>query len=287
DRVQKKAQKLVDYRPWLKPDTLAPTRPIEFTTRDGQKLFGFYTAKGNGPKPLVVMPHGGPIGPYDYWTFDRDAQFLASRGYAVLQVNYRGSGGRGEAFERAGWKQWGGTIQNDITDGVKWAIDNKLADADRICIYGASFGGYSAMMQPILNPGMYKCAVGYVGVYDMVMLRKDVHDGGSKRSIRVNDRAIGTDPKVLADYSPALRAGEIKIPVMLVHGKDDQTAEFGQFKAMEAALRATGHPAETMVVAGEGHGFAKPENVAALYDKLAEFLDRYIGPDAKPVAASP
>lgn len=281
DRAAKKAQKIIDYRPWLKPEQMAITRPIEFTTRDGQKLFGFYTAKGAGPKPLIVMPHGGPIGPHDTWGFDRDAQFLASRGYGVLQVNYRGSGGRGEEFERKGWTQWGGTIQNDITDAVKWTIDNKLADPGRICMYGASFGGYSALMQPILNPGMYKCAIGYVGVYDMPLLRKDIHDGGSKRSERVNDRLIGTDPKVLAAASPALRAGEIKVPVMLVHGRADKTADFNQYKVMESALKAVGKPAETFVPAGEGHGFYKPENVTELYKRMEIFLDKHIGPNAK------
>lgn len=281
DRVAKKAQKVIDYRPWLKPEQMSVTRPIEFTARDGQKLFGFYTANGTGPKPLIVMPHGGPIGPHDTWGFGRDVQFLASRGYGVLQVNYRGSGGRGEEFERKGWAQWGDLIQNDITDAVKWTVDNKLADPDRICMYGASFGGYSALMQPILNPGMYKCAIGYVGVYDLPLLREEVHDGGSRRSKRMNDRIIGTDPKALAVASPALRAGEIKVPVMLVHGRDDKTADFNQYKVMENALKAAGKPAETFVAAGEGHGFYKPENVAELYRRMEAFLDKYIGPNAK------
>lgn len=279
DRKAKKAQKIIDYKPWLKADSMAQTRPIEFTSRDGQKLFGFYTAKGTGPKPLIVMPHGGPIGPYDSWHFDDDVQFLANRGYAVLQVNFRGSGGRGESFERAGWQQWGGTIQNDITDGVKWAVQNKLADESRMCIYGASFGGYSALMQPILNPGMFKCAIGYVGVYDLPLNRKDWRS--STRRNRVNDRVHGDDDTVLAKWSPALRASEVKIPVFLVHGSDDRTAGFNQYKRMEAALRNAGNPAETFVAAGEGHGFVKPENVTALYKRMEAFLAKNIGPGTK------
>jgi dipeptidyl aminopeptidase/acylaminoacyl peptidase len=281
DRTTKKAQKIIDYKPWLKVDAMAQTRPIEFTSRDGQKLFGFYTAKGTGPKPLIVMPHGGPIGPYDSWRFDDDVQFLANRGYAVLQVNFRGSGGRGESFERAGWQQWGGTIQNDITDGVKWTVQNKLADESRICIYGASFGGYSALMQPILNPGMYKCAIGYVGVYDLPVNRKDWNRNASKRSIRINERVHGDDDKVLAEWSPALRAGDVKIPVFLSHGSDDHTAGFNQYKEMEAALRSVGNPAQTFVAAGEGHGFIKPENKAELYRRMEAFLNKNIGPGAK------
>ena len=152
---------VAEYQPWIKPENMAPMQPVEFTAKDGTKLFGFYTAKGTGPKPLVVMPHGGPIGPYDNWGYDSDAQFLASRGYAVLQVNYRGSGGRGFNF-RAGWiAQWGALIQDDIADGVRWAIAQGKADPAHVCIYGASFGGYSALMNPLRNPGMYKCAIGY------------------------------------------------------------------------------------------------------------------------------
>ena len=282
DRTAKRAQKVIDYKPWLKPEAMAPTKPIEFTTRDGQKLFGFYTAKGTGPKPLVVMPHGGPFGVYDKWGFDNDAQFLASRGYAVLQVNYRGSGGRGETFERSGWKGWGTTLQQDIADGVRWAIDSKLADPAKICMYGASFGGYSALIQPILYPDLYKCAIGYVGVYDLPLMRRtDAQDGVAKRTKRFYDRTLGTDMNALPAVSPVQRVSEIKVPVLLVHGRDDKTADFNQYKAMEAALKGAGKPVETFVVPGEGHGLVKPENITEFYRRVEAFLDKHIGPNAK------
>jgi dipeptidyl aminopeptidase/acylaminoacyl peptidase len=282
DRTSKQLQKIIDYKPWLKPEAMAQTRPIEFTNRDGQKLFGFYTAKGSGPMPMVVMAHGGPFDVHDTWGFNDEAQFLASRGYAVLQVNYRGSGGRGEAFARAGWKGWGTTIQHDITDGVRWAIDQKLADPDRICTFGASFGGYTALIQPILEPGMYKCAIGYVGVYDLPLMRKtDKNMGQAKRTTRFFDRTLGTDMDALAKISPVERAGELDVPVMLVHGSDDKTADLNQFKAMAAALRDAGKPVETYLASGEGHGFVKPENRAELFHRIAAFLDKSIGPQTK------
>lgn len=282
DRTTKQAQKVADYKPWLKPAEMAAVKPIEFTNRNGDKLFGFYTAKGTGPKPLVVMPHGGPFGVHDAWGFDSDAQFLANRGYAVLQVNFRGSSGRGDAFQRSGWQGWGTKLQDDIADGVKWTIENKLADPNKICTYGASFGGYSALIQPILYPDLYKCAIGYIGVYDLPLMRKtDGQDGASKRTQRFFDRTLGTDVQALAAVSPVQRVKDLKVPVMLVHGRDDKTADFNQYKAMEAALRTAGRPAETLVVAGEGHGFAKPENIAELYRKMEAFLDKNIGPNAK------
>lgn len=283
ERGAKKVQKLMDYRPWLPAAKMAAMKPIAFTARDGEKVYGFYTAPaGPGPHPMVVLPHGGPYLVRDAWGFDEEVQFLASRGYGVLQVNYRGSTGRGESYEQAGWQGWGTKIQDDITDAVKWTIDQKLADPNRICLFGASFGGYSALVQPILNPGMYKCAIGYVGVYDLPLMRKtDNRNGQSDRNERFFERTLGTDDAALAKVSPALRAGDIKVPVFLVHGKDDQTADFNQFKAMEAALKNAGHPAEVMLADGEGHGFVKPENRAEMYRRMEAFLAKYIGPGAK------
>lgn len=274
--------------PWFEGKQLAAMRPIEFNTRDGATIYGYYTAPlnaGAGPQPLVVLPHGGPFHVADSWGFNREVQFLANRGYGVLQVNYRGSSGRGHAFVTQAFQQWGGMIQRDITDGVKYAIDAKLADPERICIYGASFGGYSALMQPILNQGLYKCAIGYVGVYDLPLeLRNE--ERSSEDVERWYARSLGTDTEALAKDSPALRAGEIKVPVMLVHGKADSNVRLNQFKRMDAALRDAGRPAETFLAPGEGHGFSNPDNIEEFYRRMADFLDKHIGSKAAPVAAS-
>jgi dipeptidyl aminopeptidase/acylaminoacyl peptidase len=282
DRGTKQVQKIIDYMPWLNPEAMGQTRPIEFKSRNGQTLYGFYTTRGSGPKPMVVMAHGGPFGVHDTWGFDEEVQFLANHGYAVLQINYRGSDGRGEDFEKSGWKGWGTLLQDDITDGVRWAIERKLADPARICTFGASYGGYTALIQPILNPGMYKCAIGYVGVYDLPLMRKtDRNQGLSKRTARFFDRTLGTDMDALARVSPVQRVEELQVPVMLIHGRDDRTADFNQFKAMEGALKSRGRPAETFIAGGEGHGFVKPETRAELFKRVDAFLSKHIGPGAQ------
>jgi dipeptidyl aminopeptidase/acylaminoacyl peptidase len=266
--------------PWLDGKTFASKKPIEFKNRGGETIYGYYTAPiggGTGPKPLVVMPHGGPYGVRDEWGFESDVQFLASRGYGVLQVNFRGSSGRGNDFVVQAWKQWGGMLQDDITDGVKYAISSNLADPQKVCIYGASYGGYSAMMQPILNPGMYKCAVGYVGVYDLPAWSRSKESLSETGEVWLG-RTLGTDMDALAKVSPANRAAEIKVPVMLVHGKSDTNVGMGQYRAMEGALTNIGKTPETFLAPGEGHGFEKPENRAELYRRLGNFLDKYIGP---------
>ena len=287
DRNAKHIQLIVERKPAIDPELMAKTKPIAFKSRDGRQLYGFVTSKGTGPQPMVVMPHGGPYGPYDTWGYNDDAQFLASRGYAVLQVNFRGSGGRGEDFMTAGYREWGGKIQDDITDGVQWAIDNKLADPRRICTFGGSFGGYAALMNPIRNPGMYQCAIGYVGVYDLGLMFKagDIKQERSGR--RYLSRVLGDDPVVLAANSPAQQVDKIKVPVLLIAGKDDRRVPMDQFNVQASAFRAAGVAVETMVVDGEGHGFYAPEHIEQMYNKVADFLDRQIGAKATIAGGSP
>ena len=263
---------------WIEPARMSPMMSIEFKNRGGDTLFAFLTIPQGKPgaHPLVVMPHGGPFGVSDAWGFDRDAQFLASLGYAVLQVNYRGSGLRGKSFEESGHKQWGSGIQDDIADGVKYAIEHGFADARKVCIYGASFGGYSAMMNPIRNPGMYKCAIGYAGVYDLKALY--AHDDSSRQLRSFFSRTMG-DAMTQADQSPLGQIAKLDVPILLIHGKADQTAPFGQFKLADAALNQAGKPHETLVKADEGHGFYRPGNQEEAYNRMKAFLLKYNPPN--------
>lgn len=279
DRTTRKARLIAEARPWVEPEQLAPTRAAEFASADGLRIRGFYTAKGDGPRPLIVLPHGGPYGVYDSWGYDADTQFFASRGYGVLQVNFRGSGGRGRNFMVKGYREWGGKMQDDIAAGVRWAIDNKLADPERICTYGASYGGYAALMQPIRYPEFYKCAMGYVGVYDLTVMKDEGDINDTRRGRRYLDRVLGTDEATLIANSPARNVDKIKVPVFLAQGKIDQRVPMDQFDALVDAFG--NRPVETMVVAGEGHGFYKPENRARLYQAMEAFLEQHIGEAAK------
>lgn len=274
---------LFAVEPWIDPAKMNERRPLRFKASDGRELEAILTfPKDKSPTnlPMVLLPHGGPHGVSDDWYFDRDAQFLASRGYLVLQVNYRGSGDRGTAFEQAGWLKWGTRIQDDLLDGVKWAVSEHYADPNRVCVYGASFGGYSAMMTAERAPAMFKCAVGYAGIYDLDMMynKGDIKD--RKSGVSYLTHVIGRDAADLAANSPVHGADRITVPVLLVHGEDDERAPFAQFKAMKAALDAAHKPYETLTKAGEKHGFVKPENVEEFYTRLQAFLDRHIGDGA-------
>ncbi|SIQ01674.1 Dipeptidyl aminopeptidase/acylaminoacyl peptidase [Solilutibacter tolerans] len=281
DRDTMKTQLVAESMPWIKAEQMASVTPIEFKSRHGETMHGFITSKGPGPRPMVVMPHGGPHGPYDSWGFDPHAQFLASRGYAVLQVNFRGSGGRGINFEKSGYREWGGKMQDDIADAVRWSIDNKVADPSRICTFGASYGGYAALMQPLRFPELYKCAIGYVGVYDLTVMKKEGDITQSRDGRRYLDRVLGKDDAQLKAWSPAQNVDAIKVPVFLVQGDADRRVPMPQFNALKNAFTARDIPVETMVAAGEGHGFYSVKNREALYQRMEEFLGKHIGAGAK------
>ncbi|KAF1696060.1 S9 family peptidase [Pseudoxanthomonas daejeonensis] len=281
DRKAGKARFLMQGRAWLKKEQMGSVKPFSVATRDGKTIHGYLTLpKGSSGKnlPLIVNPHGGPIGPRDTWRFNSEAQMFANRGYAVLQVNFRGSGGYGDAFRNAGHRQWAQGIQNDILDATHWAIQQGYADKERICIYGGSFGGYSSLMAPIREPGLFKCAVGYVGVYDMDMMfvKGDIPKRTSgQRFLR---RTLGTDKAELRATSPTSQADKVGIPVLLVAGARDERAVPEQTEAMRDALVKAGNPpVETIIQSGEMHGFYKEENNLALYTKMLDFFGRHIG----------
>jgi dipeptidyl aminopeptidase/acylaminoacyl peptidase len=278
-----KVTRLFDVAPWIDPTKMAERRPLHFKTDDGAELDAILTIP-NGVSlhnlPMVLLPHGGPVGVKDDWFYDNDAQFLANRGYLVLQVNYRSSGGRGADFREAGYLKWGTRIQQDLIDGVKWAIAENYADPERICVYGGSFGGYSAMMTTIRAPGMFKCAVGYAGIYDLAMMYKkgDIKSDESGRSYL--NTVIGKDDADLAANSPDKLADKIDVPVLLIHGEDDKRAPFAQAKAMRAALDAAHKPYEWLSKPGEGHGFYDEKNNIEFYNRLQAFLEKHIGKGA-------
>lgn len=280
DRAAGRAELLFSERPQIDASRMATRRPVRVMARDGLALHGYLTLpRGVEAKslPLVLIPHGGPQGVFDDWFFDPDAQFLANRGYGVLQLNYRGSGGRGTAFYNAGYKQWGGKMLDDLVDGVRWAIEAGVVDSKRVGVFGASYGGYAAMMLPVMEPGLFRCAAGLAGAYDLSLLLKNDAARYSERSRRFYEDAFGSDP---ATRSPVELAERIKVPVFLAHGDKDERTEPKHAERMKSALEKAGNPPEWMMVPKEGHGFAKLSNQVAFYDRLEAFLGKHLAPQA-------
>ncbi|CAM3655001.1 alpha/beta hydrolase family protein [Parendozoicomonas haliclonae] len=278
DTAKMSAQHLLSSRPWLKSSELALSEPFRLKSPDGMTINGYLTLPNGKSEnlPLVVMPHGGPHA-RDYWGYNRDAQMLASKGYAVVQVNFRGSTGYGKSFEEAGWTNWGTSIQDDITLAANYAIQTGVADKDRVCIYGASFGGYSALQSAIREPGLYKCAIGYVGVYDLPMLYNEGDIKENKWGGAYLDTTLGNDESRQISQSPARHVDKLKAPVLIVHGKDDERAHIEHAYALRDALDKKGHPYEWLVKDKEAHGFYKEENIVEFYNTMLTFLDKHIG----------
>jgi dipeptidyl aminopeptidase/acylaminoacyl peptidase len=258
DLDAKKAEWLALEYEGLNPDLIASVRPIAFKAQDGLQLSGylFLPHDSNGKNlPLVVLPHGGPE-TRDYPGYDWLAQGIASRGYAVLKVNFRGSTGLGKAFRDAGESQWGRKMQTDLSDGVRYLATQGVIDPKRACIVGASYGGYAALAGATIDKGVYRCAVSYGGISDLPQLAAHVKETSGERSSQLLRLFIGADRSsdaVLAERSPALLAAKADIPVLLIHGKDDTVVPLAQSQAMQTALNKAGKPTDLIVLDGEDH----------------------------------
>lgn len=272
-------------RPNLPSENLATMQPLRYAARDGLELRGYLTlpqgveAKG---LPLVVYPHGGPWA-RDNWGYDSFAQFLANRGYAVFQPNFRGSTGYGKAYLNAGNREWGtGAMQHDITDGVKHLIDQGIADPEKVCIFGGSYGGYATLAGVTFTPDLYSCGIPYVAPSNLITLIESFPAywrpflKGSWY-LRVGDPENEADRQDLIARSPLTHVDQIRVPLLVVHGANDPRVKKTESDQIVAALTAKGHEVEYLVAPDEGHGFRSPENRMALAVAAERFLARQLG----------
>ena len=284
DRNRGSISLIAKSRPWIDKNEMSPMIPIEFTARDGLTINGYLTVPVNSDGknlPLIVNPHGGPNA-RDYWGYNREHQFFASRGYAVLSMNFRGSTGYGRSHVKSANKEWGRKMQDDVTDSVKWAVSQGIANPDKICIHGASYGGYAVMAGITKTPDLYKCAVNYVGVTDMKLLfteRPKVWEiWDEQQKVEIGD--YETEKEYLDEVSPINLVDRIKTPLYIVHGKLDWRVDIKHAEVLRKELKKVGKKEGEdyfwMVKGDEGHGFVKPENNLELYSELEKFYATYL-----------
>ncbi|HET7534960.1 MAG TPA: S9 family peptidase [Candidatus Didemnitutus sp.] len=292
DRKHQKVSELAVIKPKIDPAQMAPMKPVSYAARDGLTIHGYLTVPvGRDPKnlPLIIHPHGGPYGPRDVWGYDPEVQFYANRGFAVLQVNYRGSGGYGPGFESAGYKKWGLEMQDDLTDGVKWAVAQGLADPKRVVISGASYGGYATMAGLVYTPELYCAGINYVGVVDIANLIPKTIPARKMHwtYTRLGDLGRSEDRKRIHDTSPVYFADRIQAPLLMAYGKNDPRVPRAQADDIASAMKKADKPYELMIVGDEGHGFHKEENSIAFYTRVDVFLKKFVLNQPAVVDASP
>jgi dipeptidyl aminopeptidase/acylaminoacyl peptidase len=264
----------------LAPSELAPTRYIKYKARDGLEISGYLTLPvGRDPKnlPLVILPHGGPYGVRDKLAYDPEVQFLANRGYVVLQPNYRGSDGYGKIYYEKGEGQWGRAMQDDLDDGMDWLAKDGIVDPKRVCIVGSSYGGYAALWGATRNPERYRCAASWAGVSDVKRQLRYQLDFGISRRYRKNWRATvqGEDKFDLRTVSPLFAADQLKVPVLVMHGDADQTVPYKQSKLYADALAKAGKAHEFYTINDEGHSFSSRVNLKEWLDRIDAFLAKH------------
>lgn len=277
--------KLGDINPALPESDMAEMRPIQYTARDGLVIHGYLTLpKGRAPRglPCIVNPHGGPWA-RDSWGFNPETQFLANRGYCVLQMNFRGSTGYGRQFWEAGFGQWGLAMQDDITDGVLWLINEGIADPERIAIYGGSYGGYATLAGIVREPELYAAAVDFVGVSNLLTFLNTIPPYW-KPMLEKMYCMVGhpeKDRERLVATSPALNAEHIRTPLFIAQGANDPRVNKDESDQMVKALRNRGIEVEYMVKDNEGHGFHNDENKFEFYERMEAFLSQHLRPHSQ------
>lgn len=278
--VDKALVKLAEISPWLQEEQLAPMQPISFTSRDGLVLHGYLTLPLHTPAanlPIVINPHGGPWA-RDTWAFNPEVQFLANRGYGVLQINFRGSIGYGKAFWESSFKQWGKNMQNDISDGVQWLVDTGVANPKRVAIYGGSYGGYATLAGLTFTPELYACGIDYVGVSNLFTFLESLPPYWQP-FLEMMYEMVGhpeNDKEQLYAASPLFHANNIKVPVLVAQGANDPRVKIQESDQIVQALRDRAIETTYIVKNNEGHGFSNEENRFEFYEAMEAFLANHL-----------
>jgi len=272
--------KITDVSPWINEDEMCDMKPVQYTSRDGLTINGYLTLPRDVEVknlPVVINPHGGPWH-RDSWGYNPEIQFLANRGYAVLQMNFRGSTGYGKKFWEASFKQWGLKMQDDISDGVKWLISTGIADPKRVAIYGGSYGGYATLAGVTFTPDLYACAVDYVGVSNMFTFLKTIPPYWEPFR-KMMYEMVGDpekDSALFKQVSPVFHTDKIKAPLFVAQGKNDPRVNVNESDQMVEAMRNRGLEVEYMVKDNEGHGFRNQENRFDFYEAMDKFLEKHL-----------
>jgi len=283
DKTTDKLTKLHELSPWINENDMCFMQPVRYTTKDGKIINGYLTLPNNVKEaknlPVVINPHGGPWA-RDSWGWNPEVQFLANRGYAVLQMNFRGSTGYGKEFWESSFKQWGRDMQRDITDGVFWLIDQGIADKNRVAIYGASYGGYAALAGITFTPDMYACAIDYVGVSNLFSFMKTIPPYW-KPYLEMMYTMVGNpnneqDSIMMHNSSPVFHVDQIKCPLFIAQGAKDPRVNKDESDQMVAALKKNNVEVQYMVKENEGHGFRNEENRFEFYEAMDKFLGTHL-----------
>ena len=278
-----KLEQIVEVSPWIDENEMSNQLPINYNSRDGLNINGYltlpkgYTMENAKNLPVVINPHGGPWA-RDGWGFNPEIQFLANRGYAVLQMNFRGSTGYGREFWEASFKKWGREMQDDITDGTNWLIEKGIADRNRIAIYGGSYGGYATLMGLVKEPDLYAAGVDYVGVSNMFTFMKTIPPYWEPMLEMMYEMVgdLEEDSTMLKEVSPVFHVDKIKSPLFIAQGRNDPRVNVDESDQMVEAMKNRGVDVEYLVKDDEGHGFRNEENRFEFYRAMEKFLNKQL-----------